>query len=91
MVGNPRYAAPIWCLSRLCRYHVLYHLPHLTFLDSSAVQQSELTEAKRRGQFMQVVRPGADDRTDVSYSRLFVPDVHRTDVSYFRLSSHGRQ
>ena len=45
----------------LCRYFVLFHLPQLKFLDSSAVEQAELTEAKRRGQFMHVVRPTEHD------------------------------
>jgi len=33
----------------------------LKFLDSSVVEQAELTEAKRRGQFMHVVRPTERD------------------------------
>lgn len=45
---------------RRYRYYVLYHLPQLKFLDSSAVLVSELREAKQRGQFMQVVRPAED-------------------------------
>ncbi|KAK7508037.1 hypothetical protein BaRGS_00001002 [Batillaria attramentaria] len=46
------------------RYYVLYHLPQLKFLDSSAVQVSELREAKQRGQFMQVVRPSMDPQQE---------------------------
>lgn len=39
------------------RYFVLHHLPNLKFLDSTKVRESERIEAKRRGQFMKVVRP----------------------------------
>ncbi|XP_025097307.1 leucine-rich melanocyte differentiation-associated protein-like isoform X2 [Pomacea canaliculata] len=39
------------------RYYVLFHLPKLKFLDASAVRLTELLEAKRCGQFMEVVRP----------------------------------
>ncbi|KAL8565433.1 hypothetical protein ACOMHN_049410 [Nucella lapillus] len=42
------------------RYFVLFQLPKLKFLDSSVVRQCERMEAKRRGQFMQVVRPQQD-------------------------------
>ncbi|XP_041363625.1 leucine-rich melanocyte differentiation-associated protein-like isoform X2 [Gigantopelta aegis] len=38
------------------RYHVLFHLPQLKFLDSSPVKNTELSEAKRSGPFMKVVR-----------------------------------
>ncbi|XP_076461091.1 leucine-rich melanocyte differentiation-associated protein-like isoform X2 [Babylonia areolata] len=48
------------------RYYVLFHLPKLKFLDSSMVQLSELTEARQRGQFMQVVRPTVDREEDDS-------------------------
>ncbi|XP_022919411.1 leucine-rich melanocyte differentiation-associated protein-like isoform X2 [Onthophagus taurus] len=39
------------------RYHVLYHLPKLKFLDSSKVDDSERIEASRRGKFMKIVKP----------------------------------
>ncbi|XP_076257677.1 leucine-rich melanocyte differentiation-associated protein-like isoform X2 [Rhynchophorus ferrugineus] len=61
------------------RYFVLYHLPGLRFLDSNKVEEQELVEAKRRGQFMNVIRPKmastADNRTtrlerDLKYSPL---------------------
>ncbi|KAF7285456.1 hypothetical protein GWI33_010628 [Rhynchophorus ferrugineus] len=63
----------------ICRYFVLYHLPGLRFLDSNKVEEQELVEAKRRGQFMNVIRPKmastADNRTtrlerDLKYSPL---------------------
>jgi len=37
------------------RYYVIYRLPKLKFLDSTAVQESERKEAKRAGAFMRVV------------------------------------
>jgi hypothetical protein len=36
------------------RYYVLYHLPHLKFLDSRSVTADEVGEASRVGQFMKV-------------------------------------
>ncbi|XP_068909601.1 leucine-rich melanocyte differentiation-associated protein isoform X1 [Tenebrio molitor] len=39
------------------RYYVLHHLPALKFLDSNKVREWEKGEARRRGQFMKVVRP----------------------------------
>ncbi|XP_074029028.1 leucine-rich melanocyte differentiation-associated protein isoform X2 [Leptinotarsa decemlineata] len=39
------------------RYYVLYHLPKLKFLDSNKVRESERTEAKRCGKFMNIIRP----------------------------------
>ena len=45
---------PSWSVDR---YYVLFHLPQLKFLDSSVIHTSELAEAKRRGQYMQVIRP----------------------------------
>jgi hypothetical protein len=36
---------------------VLHHLPALKFLDSNKVREWEKGEARRRGQFMKVVRP----------------------------------
>ncbi|XP_046579063.1 leucine-rich melanocyte differentiation-associated protein-like isoform X2 [Haliotis rubra] len=38
------------------RFFVLYQLPGLKFLDSTAVKSSEITEAERVGPFMRVVR-----------------------------------
>ncbi|XP_067673714.1 leucine-rich melanocyte differentiation-associated protein-like [Haliotis asinina] len=38
------------------RFFVLYQLPRLKFLDSTAVKSSEITEAERVGPFMRVVR-----------------------------------
>ncbi|KAK7112631.1 leucine-rich melanocyte differentiation-associated protein-like isoform X2 [Littorina saxatilis] len=48
------------------RYYVLFHLPQLKFLDSSGVQQAEMIEAKRRGQYMQVVRPAEEKEEEES-------------------------
>lgn len=45
----------------ISRQYVLHHIQHLKFLDSRRVSESELMEAKRRGQFMKVVRPKATD------------------------------
>ncbi|KAL5018338.1 hypothetical protein ScPMuIL_004060 [Solemya velum] len=39
------------------RYYVLYCLPNLKFLDSSAVKAKELSEARRVGPYMKIVRP----------------------------------
>ncbi|EEZ98550.1 Leucine-rich repeat-containing protein C10orf11 homolog-like Protein [Tribolium castaneum] len=39
------------------RYYVLHHLPSLKFLDSNKVREWEKGEARRRGQFMKIVRP----------------------------------
>ncbi|XP_056643294.1 leucine-rich melanocyte differentiation-associated protein-like [Diorhabda sublineata] len=39
------------------RCYVLYHLPNLKFLDSRKVGELEKCEAKRRGKFMNVIRP----------------------------------
>ncbi|XP_076459871.1 leucine-rich melanocyte differentiation-associated protein-like isoform X2 [Babylonia areolata] len=57
------------------RYYVLYHLPYLKFLDSSAVQQEELQEARRRGKFLQVVRPppSADQEEDSETTCVLTP------------------
>lgn len=44
-----------------CRQYVLHHIPYLRFLDSRRVGQSELIEARRRGQFMKVIRPKATE------------------------------
>lgn len=38
---------------------MLHHIQNLKFLDSRRVSEAELEEAKRRGQFMKVVRPKA--------------------------------
>eukprot|EP00035_Acanthoeca_spectabilis_P020829 m.434787 g.434787 ORF g.434787 m.434787 type:complete len:272 (+) comp17767_c0_seq1:231-1046(+) len=43
------------------RYFVLYHLPHLKFLDSRAVTAEEVSEAARVGQFMKVVSVSHDE------------------------------
>ncbi|KAL1513816.1 hypothetical protein ABEB36_003171 [Hypothenemus hampei] len=50
------------------RYFVLYHLPNLKFLDSKGVTEEERREARRRGQFMNIVTPSAffDRRVDVN-------------------------
>ena len=37
------------------RYYVIYRLPKLKFLDSTAVQEIERKEARRAGAFMRVV------------------------------------
>ena len=39
------------------RYFVIYHLPKLTFLDSTKVRNNERREALRVGEFMHVIRP----------------------------------
>ncbi|KAG5871373.1 hypothetical protein JTB14_028905 [Gonioctena quinquepunctata] len=39
------------------RCYVLYLLPNLKFLDSNKVRESERSEAKRRGKFMNIIRP----------------------------------
>lgn len=46
------------------RYFVLHHLPNLKFLDSTRVREEERTEAKRRGQFMKVVRPKVNNLSE---------------------------
>lgn len=57
------------------RQYVLHHLQHLRFLDSRRVSEMELIEAKRRGQFMKVVRPKVTDdkNNDVSTPPLTHP------------------
>ncbi|XP_063884061.1 leucine-rich melanocyte differentiation-associated protein-like isoform X2 [Scylla paramamosain] len=42
---------------RIYRMHVLHRLPHLRFLDSTAVRRSEAREAKRRGHWPEGVVP----------------------------------
>lgn len=42
------------------RYFVLYHLPDLQFLDSNRVTDRERHEARRRGRFMNVIRPKSE-------------------------------
>jgi len=46
------------------RYFVLHHIPNLEFLDSTRVKNGERAEAKRRGQFMKIVRPSRTDAAD---------------------------
>eukprot|EP00037_Helgoeca_nana_P006907 m.63160 g.63160 ORF g.63160 m.63160 type:complete len:271 (+) comp17759_c0_seq1:234-1046(+) len=43
------------------RYYVLYHLPHLKFLDSRSVTADEVGEASRVGQFMKVISVTHDE------------------------------
>ncbi|VEN55755.1 unnamed protein product [Callosobruchus maculatus] len=47
------------------RYYVLYHLPNLKFLDSTKVRELERSEARRRGKFMNVIRPRSDEMEEV--------------------------
>ncbi|KAM4607825.1 leucine-rich melanocyte differentiation-associated protein [Polymixia lowei] len=42
------------------RYFVLHKLPHLKFLDTRKVAETEVMEAKARGAFMKVVKPKSD-------------------------------
>ncbi|XP_063911793.1 leucine-rich melanocyte differentiation-associated protein-like isoform X2 [Zophobas morio] len=43
------------------RYYVLHYLPTLKFLDSNKVRDWEKDEARRRGQFMKIVRPNTSN------------------------------
>ncbi|CAH1992653.1 unnamed protein product [Acanthoscelides obtectus] len=47
------------------RYYVLYHLPNLKFLDSTKVREVERSEARRRGKFMNVIRPRGDGMDEI--------------------------
>ena len=40
------------------RCYVIYHLPHLKFLDSSLVTKNEKEEAALRGKFFKIIKPG---------------------------------
>lgn len=65
------------------RYYVLFRLPRLKFLDSSAVKQEELTVAKQKGAFMKVIKVEDDQlitdqnltEADSNYSPL--PQMNR--------------
>lgn len=43
---------------------MLHHLPSLKFLDSNKVREWEKGEARRRGQFMKIVRPNISNISD---------------------------
>lgn len=40
---------------------MLFKLPHLTFLDSRSVTETERKESRRVGKFMKVVRPSDEE------------------------------
>ena len=44
-----------------CRLYVLYKLPQLRFLDSSAFKDSDRVEAQQKGPYLGVVRVTDDD------------------------------
>lgn len=47
---------------------MLYHLTNLKFLDSNKVRDGERAEAKRRGQFMNIIRPKYDDESEIRFN-----------------------
>ncbi|KAJ8946628.1 hypothetical protein NQ318_007233 [Aromia moschata] len=58
------------------RYYVLYHLANLKFLDSNKVREIERVEARRRGKFMNIIRPKStisDNIINNSITNNFTP------------------
>ena len=46
------------------RLYTIYLLPHIKFLDSSAITTEESAEARRVGQYMKVVKPQQTAKTE---------------------------
>jgi len=93
MLGNPACPDQLTFQSEIdemdyqrYRYHVLYRLPKLRFLDSRIVTNCEFKESQRIGVFTRVVRPNANQDSHLgatianrtALSRL----NHRTDRMY---------
>jgi len=67
---RPRTTTPNHAECLCCRLYVLYKLPQLKFLDSSAFRDSDRIEAEQKGLYLGVVR-GTDDDSLV----MFADDV----------------
>lgn len=78
------------------RYFVLYHIPYLKFLDSNRVTEEERREGRKRGKFMNIIRPKLSNVHDVPLNTAFSnkfsplpktlrsPEDHRGSKDYCR-------
>ncbi|KAJ8985629.1 hypothetical protein NQ317_015125 [Molorchus minor] len=57
------------------RCYVLYHLPNLKFLDSNKVRESEKVEARRRGKFMNIIRPKCSEVNDDILNSILISET----------------
>lgn len=83
------------------RYFVLYNIPYLKFLDSTRVTEEERREGRKRGKFMNIIRPKLANVNDVplntTYSNKFTPlprtlrnpEDHRGSKDYCRPLYHS--
>merc|ERR1712130_899185 len=68
-------------LHKRYRLTVIYHLSHVTFLDTEQVQLRERREAMKRGKFLIVAKPPQEQLKDV---QDVIDDEYNQDVSPYK-------
>lgn len=69
-------------LHKRYRLTVIYHLPHVTFLDTEQVQLKERQEAMKRGKFLIVAKPSQEQLKDIQ--DVVEDDYVNDDVSPYK-------
>eukprot|EP00483_Globobulimina_turgida_P010801 UN10822 len=68
-------------LHKRYRLTVIYHLPHVTYLDTEPVQLKERKEAMKRGKYLIVAKPSQEQLKDV---QDVIEDEYDEDVSPYK-------